>query len=108
MYGGLIRFTCKPGQRDAFLDIVRWSARAARDGEPGTLRLDAYVVEGEPDTVYGYEAYVDEDAFRAHVTNPAVRKFGEVMDDLVEGWTMVVPFCDSVVSNADPAPGLDP
>jgi autoinducer 2-degrading protein len=101
VYGGLIRFVCKPGQRDAFLDIVRWSARAARDGEPGTLRLDAYVVEAEPDVVYGYEAYVDEDAFRAHITNPAVQRFGEVMDDLVEGWTMIVPFCESVVSNVD-------
>ncbi|GAA3515489.1 putative quinol monooxygenase [Actinocatenispora rupis] len=103
MYGGLIRFVCKPGKRSEFLDIVRWSARAARDGEPGTLRLDAYVVDGEPDVVYGYEAYVDEDAFRAHVTNPAVQKFGEVMDDLVEGWTMVVPFTESVVSNVDGA-----
>lgn len=100
MYGGLIRFTTKPGKRDEFLDIVRWSARVARDSEPGTLRLDAYVVENEPDTVYGYEAYTDQDAFAAHVHNPAVQKFGEVMDELVEGWTMVIPFTDSAATNA--------
>jgi autoinducer 2-degrading protein len=101
MFGGLIRFVTKPGRREEFLDIVRWSAREARDSEPGTLRIDAYVVDGEPDAVYGYEAYVDQDAFRAHVDNPAVRKFGEVMDELVEGWTMIIPFGDSVASNAD-------
>jgi hypothetical protein len=61
--------------------VYGWSARAAR--------------AGEPDVVYGYEAYTDENAFRAHITNPAVQKFGEVMDDLVEGWTMLVPFCVS-------------
>jgi quinol monooxygenase YgiN len=92
---------CKPGKRSEFLDIVRWSARVARDSEPGTLRLDAYVVEDEPDIVYGYEAYVDTEAFRAHIDNPAVRKFGQVMDELVEGWTMVIPFGDSVASNGD-------
>jgi quinol monooxygenase YgiN len=96
-----MRFVTKPGKREEFLDIVRWSARVARDSEPGTLRIDAYVVEGEPDAVYGYEAYVDQDAFRAHITNPAVQKFGEVMDDLVEGWTMIIPFCDSAASSAD-------
>lgn len=101
MYGGLIRFVCKPGKRSEFLDIVRWSAQVARDSEPGTLRLDAYVVDGEPDIVYGYEAYADADAFQAHVSNPAVQRFGEVVDELVEGWTMVIPFGDSVASNAD-------
>jgi|SRR4051794_25519057 autoinducer 2-degrading protein len=96
-----MRFVTKPGKRDDFLDIVRWSARVARDSEPGTLRLDAYLVEGEPDTVYGYEAYADEDAFAAHVDNPAVQKFGQVMDELVEGWTMIIPFGDSAASNHD-------
>ncbi len=101
MYGGLIRFTVKPGKRDEFLDIVRWSAREASENEPGTLRIDAYLVESEPDVVYGYEAYVDQDAFAAHVRNPAVRRFGEVVDELVEGWTMVIPFTDSVATSAE-------
>jgi hypothetical protein len=25
----------------------------------------------------------------------------EIMNSLVEGWTMVIPFCESVTSNAD-------
>jgi (4S)-4-hydroxy-5-phosphonooxypentane-2,3-dione isomerase len=101
MYGGLARFVVKPGKREEFLELVGWSARIARDEEPGTLRLDVWEVEGEPDVVYGYEVYVDEDAFQAHIQNAAVQKFGEVGDSLVEGWTMVIPFTNSVVSNAD-------
>ncbi|WP_328326682.1 antibiotic biosynthesis monooxygenase [Kribbella sp. NBC_00382] len=101
MYGGLARFVVKPGKLDEFLEVVRWSSRIARDEEPGTLRLDVWQVDGEPDIVYGYECYTDRDAFEAHIKNAAVRRFGEVMDDLVEGWTMVIPFTNSTASNAD-------
>jgi autoinducer 2-degrading protein len=101
MYGGLARFVVKPGKRDEFLELVRWSAQVARDDEPGTLRLDAWEVEGETDVVYGYECYVNREALETHIKNPAVQRFGEVMDTLVEGWTMVIPFTDSAVSNVD-------
>lgn len=101
MYGGLARFVVKPGKRDEFLELLRWSARVARDDEPGTLRLDVWEVEGEPDVVYGYEVYTDPGAFEAHIRNGPVQKFGEIMDSLVEGWTMVIPFSNSVASNAD-------
>lgn len=101
MYGALIRFVVKPGKRDGFLELLRWSARVARDSEPGTLRLDAWEVEAEPGVVYGYEAFADEAAFKRHTENEPVRKFGEIMNDLVEGWTMVIPFGQSVSSNVD-------
>jgi autoinducer 2-degrading protein len=101
MYGGLARFVVKPGKRDEFLEIVRLSARIAKEREPGTLRLDVWEVEGEPDVVYGYECYTDQAAFEAHIKNEAVQKFGEIGDTLVEGWTMVIPFGESVASNAD-------
>lgn len=101
MYGGLARFVVKPGKRDEFLELIRWSARVARDEEPGTLRLDAWEVEGEPNVVYGYEVYTDREAFEVHIKNPPVQKFAEVMDTLVEGWTIVIPFSDSVASNTD-------
>jgi hypothetical protein len=57
MYGGLVRFVVKTGKRDKFLELLRWDARVAKDCEPGTLRLDVWEVEGEPDVVYVYEVY---------------------------------------------------
>lgn len=101
MYGGLARFVVKAGKREEFLEILRWSARVAKESEPGTLRLDVWEVEAEPGVVYGYEAFTDRAAFEEHIKNPAVQKFGEVMDDLVEGWTSIIPFTDSTSSTAD-------
>ena len=101
MYGGLARFVVKPGKRDEFLEIVRLSAQIAKEREPGTLRLDVWEVDSEPNVVYGYECYTDKAAFEEHIKNDAVQKFGEIGDTLVEGWTMVIPFGDSFASNAD-------
>jgi quinol monooxygenase YgiN len=101
MYGGLVRFVIKPGKRSELIELCRWSAQLARDSEPGTLRLDAWEVEGEADVLYAYEAYVDEAAFESHIKNEAVQKFGQVMNDLVEGWTFVIPFGQNVFSNLD-------
>ncbi|GGT09073.1 putative quinol monooxygenase [Nonomuraea spiralis] len=101
MYGALVRMVVKPGKRAEFLEFSRWNVQVAREFEPGTLRLDLWEVEAEPDVVYVYETYTDEAAFRRHIENGPVRKFGEIMNDLVEGWTMVIPFGHSVLSNQD-------
>jgi autoinducer 2-degrading protein len=101
MYGGLARFVVKTGKRDEFLELLRWDARVAKDCEPGTLRLDVWEVEGEPGVVYVYEVYKDADAFEDHTKNEPVKKFNEIMSSVIEGWTMVIPFGDSVTSNLD-------
>ncbi|GAA3245196.1 putative quinol monooxygenase [Nonomuraea helvata] len=99
MYGALVRLVLKPGKRAEFLEFARWNIQVVRDSEPGTLRHDLWEVETEPDVVYVYEVYTDEAAFERHIENEPVRKFGEIMNDLVEGWTMVIPFGHSVASN---------
>jgi autoinducer 2-degrading protein len=58
-------------------------------------------IEGEPDVVYVYEVYTDADAFEAHTKNEPVKKFNEIMSSVIEGWTMVIPFGNSVTSNLD-------
>ena len=101
MYGGLARFVVRAGKRDEFLELLRWDAQVAKDSEPGTLRLDVWEVAGEPGVIYVYEVYTDPGAFEDHTRNPPVKRFAEIMNSLVEGWTMVIPFCESVTSNAD-------
>lgn len=101
MYGGLARFVVKAGKRDEFLELLRWDARVARDREPGTLRLDVWEVEEEPGVVYVYEVYKDADAFEEHVGNEPVKKFTEIMSSVIEGWTMIIPFGQSVTSNLE-------
>jgi (4S)-4-hydroxy-5-phosphonooxypentane-2,3-dione isomerase len=101
MYGGLVRFVVKAGKRDEFLELLRWDTRVAKDCEPGTLRLDVWEVEAEPNVVYVYEVYTGADAFEEHTQNGPVKKFSEIMSSIIEGWTMVIPFSDSVTSNLD-------
>jgi quinol monooxygenase YgiN len=101
MYGALVRLVVKPGKRAEFLDLARWNAQVARESEPGTLRHDVWEVEAEPDAVYVYEVYEDEAAFERHIQNAPVRRFGQIMHDVVEGWTMVIPFGHTVTSNVD-------
>ena len=48
--------------------------------------------------MYVYEVYKDVGHLESHIKNEPVRKFGEIMNDLVEGWTMVIPFGHSVAS----------
>jgi quinol monooxygenase YgiN len=101
MYGGLVRFTVKAEKLDEFLELMRWDAQVARDDEPGTLRFDVWEVEEEPGAVYVYEVYKDVAAFEDHTKSAPVKKFMEVMSGLIEDVAMVIPFGESVTSNAD-------
>lgn len=101
MYGGLVRFVVKPGKRDELLELLRWDTQVAKDREPGTLRLDVWEADEEPGVVYVYEVYTDPAAFEVHTQNDPVKKFAEIMNSLIEGWTMVIPFGESLTSNAD-------
>lgn len=99
MYGGLARFVVKAGKREELLELLRWDARVARDGEPGTLRLDVWEVEGEPGAVYLYEVYEDVEAFEIHVRSAPVKEFALVMSSVIESGTMVIPFGECLISN---------
>lgn len=52
--------------------------------------------------MYLYEAYVDQAALDAHKEGEPFKKFvAEILPKLAEPPTFVVPFTQSVVSNAD-------
>jgi len=51
--------------------------------------------------VYVYEVHTDADAFAEHTQNEPFKKFSEIMNSIIEDWTMVIPFSESVTSNLD-------
>ena len=51
--------------------------------------------------VYVYEVHTDADAFEEHTQNEPLKKFSEIMNSIIEDWTMVIPFSESVTSNLD-------
>lgn len=102
MYGGFVKLVARPGGKSALLDFLRWDAEVTKAQEPGTLRFDIWESTNEPDVVYLYEAYVDEAAFAAHAANVPFKRFmDEIVPDLAEPPTFVVPFTRSTASNAD-------
>jgi (4S)-4-hydroxy-5-phosphonooxypentane-2,3-dione isomerase len=101
MYGALVRFVVKAGKRDEFLELLRWDARVVKNCEPGTLRFDVWEVEGEPDAVYVCEVCKDVDAFGEHTKNGPVKKFNEIIDSIIDDWTMIIPLSETITSNLD-------
>ena len=102
MYGGIIKLVPRAGGKSQLLDFLRWDAEVTKAEEPGTLRFDVWESANEPDVVYLYEAYVDELAFETHTAGAPFKRFvEEIVPDLAEPPTFVVPFTQSVVSNAD-------
>jgi quinol monooxygenase YgiN len=65
----LITFTVRlqfaPEDRDDVAETLRLLAEASRQ-EPGCVSYIPHHVEGEPETVFIYEQYRDEDALKAH------------------------------------------
>ncbi len=100
MHGTLVRIVVKAGMRSEMLAFLRWDAEVARGSEPGTLRFDVWEVEQEPGVMYLYEAYKDAEAFELHKMNDPFKKLGEFIR-MTEEMTVVIPFTESVVSNAE-------
>jgi len=72
------------GKRDALIEALA-SLSAAVQSEPGTeiyaMNLDAV----DPDTVWFYELYTDQDALIAHGTSDAMKAAGAAFGELLAG-----------------------
>jgi quinol monooxygenase YgiN len=89
-----MKLTAHAGKKPELVEFLRWDAAAARADESGTLRFDIYDVPSEPDAVYLYEAYVDDEAFAAHCEGAPFKKF---MDHIVPN---VIATMDALLQSA--------
>ena len=102
MYGAIVKLVTQADRTSEVLDFLRWDAEVAKTQEPGTLRFDVWQRADEANVVYLYEAYVDRAAFEAHQANDPFKRFiEEIVPNLAEPPTFVLPFAQSFVSNAD-------
>jgi autoinducer 2-degrading protein len=100
MYGAFMKLHVKTGMRSELLEFLRWDADEAKRREPGTLRFDVWQVEGEPRTLYLYEAYKDEQAFDSHKEGERYKQWEDVVRTMMEREPeYVIPFAASLVSN---------
>ncbi len=66
MYVIIAPIQIKEGCKDEFVKALLPNAQAAANTEPGCLRFDVIQDAGDPNRLWVYEIYVDEDAFKAH------------------------------------------
>jgi quinol monooxygenase YgiN len=103
MFGGIARITAKTGKLEELITFLAWDAAVSR-GEPGTLRFDVWPDESTPDSLILYEAYVDSEAFKQHQAAEPFKKFvAEIVPNLIEAVSFIVPFGASTTSNIDPS-----
>lgn len=66
MYVALGAMRIKTGMRDRFVKALEEHARRSRTEEPGCLRFDVVQDGNDPDVMWFYEVYTDEQAFEDH------------------------------------------
>lgn len=71
MVGGMMVIKIKPGHREHLLEALKEHGRVAFNSEPGLVRFDIYPDPDDADSIWFYEAYVDQEAFELHLESPS-------------------------------------
>ena len=86
MYVIIAPIQIKEGSKEQVLEALVPNARGAVESEPGCLRFDVVQDAGDPNRLWVYEIYVDEDAFNHHIQTDHYKKAIEVIGpNRVEG-----------------------
>jgi quinol monooxygenase YgiN len=80
----IARIPAKPGQRDALIAALQPLVDAV-DAEAGTLRYIVHTDVSDPDVVWFYEQYTDNDAFGAHGSSEAMKALGPAVGEFAGG-----------------------
>ena len=80
----IAKMTAKEGKRDELVGVCR-DLVAATESEPGTLLYSMNVSTTEPEVVWFYELYTDQDALGAHGGSDAMKAAGPALRDLLAG-----------------------
>jgi quinol monooxygenase YgiN len=78
------RIPAQPGKRD---ELVKALAAAIDNAntEEGTLTYILHVDDKEPDAVFFYELYSDQDALSAHGSSDFMKELGKSLRDIAGG-----------------------
>lgn len=87
MYVIIAPIQVRPGHKEEFLQALLDDARGSMNDEPGCVRFDVIQDAADPNRVWLYEAYKDEEAFQSHTRMPHLIKWRETTKD----WWDAVP-----------------
>ena len=78
------RIPAQPGKRDELVKAMQAAIDNAQS-EAGTLTYILHTDDKQPDAVFFYEIYTDQDALAAHGSSDFMKEFGKSMRDLAGG-----------------------
>ena len=80
-----VTYKCKAGMREKFLKTIKAEGLdAASRSEAGNIKYDFYFADADPDELFLFEKWRDEEAVKSHNTEPHFRRFGELKAEFVE------------------------
>ena len=86
----LARIHVKPGCVDAYLELARATDKAVQASEPGMIHHTFDQDPDDPQAFVWSEVYANDEAFRAHVSNPPVQEYLQKHAELGDGFSIEV------------------
>jgi len=86
----LAKLTAQPGKRDELVEALGPLVEAV-DQEPGTELYVLHTSATEPDVVWFYELYTDQDSLQAHSKSEAMKQVGGRLAGLLAGPPDLIP-----------------
>jgi quinol monooxygenase YgiN len=80
----IARIPAKPGRRDDLINALKPLIEAV-EAEEGTLRYILHTDLKDPDVLWFYEQYTDNDAFAAHGSSEAMKTLGPAIGEFAGG-----------------------
>ena len=79
-----VTYKCKEGMREEFLEtILAEGLDEASRAEAGNIKYDFYLAFDDPDELFLFEKWRDEEAVKSHNAEPHFRRFGELKAEFV-------------------------
>lgn len=88
MFAVTVTLDLAPGQRAAFLPLMRANAQASLSDEPGCRQFDICTDTTRPDTVFLYEVYDTKAAFDAHLATAHYASFDAATQEMIAAKTV--------------------
>ncbi len=83
MYVVCVTFKIRSENIDQFMPLMLENAKASFDREPECQQFDVCVDENDKSTVFLYELYNNEAAFKDHLAAPHFKVFDTAVADLI-------------------------
>ena len=88
MISVLFRVKMKPGKEEEALAQFRQMVESVEKNEPGTLVYAFHRLQDDPSEIVFWEAYADDDAFKAHMGTPHIGEMRAAFAELFDTTTV--------------------